>query len=172
MYGTGALLLLVNATGFLMQRKGRPAWLSIVSLAAAILGLAAIAIYATFDLLESMGIGRLVDEYWYALMIALLLVVLGISIYAITASLAGRIPSWAALPFAFCGLALVLITLIFATGLFNLTFAFRDFVNNVSLALLFGFFALWGAVSIAGLLTPSSEGSTSPGISPRPGIST
>ena len=115
--GTGALLLLANVVGLLLQRKGRPEALSRLSLAVTMLGLATITLYAVLDTLAIMGIGPTdTDGYWTVLMIALLLTILGLSLYAITASIGGVFPSWVALPLAFSGVLLLLSVPVVAMG--------------------------------------------------------
>jgi hypothetical protein len=171
MYGLGALLLLVNVISLLLLRKGRPAPLAILSLVAAMLGLALIVLYALLDILSTIGIGS-TEGYWTWLVVALLLTVLGISAYAITALIARALPVWVGLPFAFAGLAVILLTLVVSSGLINLGSAADTFVPVATVALMLTFFAMWGLMSLTGLRDAVDESSTSSDLAPRPGVTT
>jgi hypothetical protein len=170
-YGLGALLLLVNVISLLLLRKGRPESLAKLSLAAAMFGLAVIALYAFLDTLANMGIGS-TEGAWGVLVVALLLTILGISTYAVTALIASALPIWVGLPLAFTGVALVLLTLVVSTGLVNLGSASEELVNVAALALMVAFFAIWGLMSIIALRGRVDESSRSSGLSPRPGVTT
>ncbi len=170
-YGLGALLLLVNAISLLLPGKGRPKLLTNLSLAVAMLGLAVIVVYAFLDTLANMGIGS-VEGAWGALMVAFLLTILGISTYTVTTLIARAIPVWVGLPLASAGIAAVLLTLVFGTGLINLESVARDFVGVAVVALLLSFFAMWGLMSLTALRGTADESSSSSGLTPRPGVTT
>ncbi len=172
-FGTSALLLLASVVGLLLQRRGRPEALSTLSLVVTMVGLATITLYAVLDTLASMGIGPTdTDGYWTVLMVALLLTILGLSLYAITATIGGVFPSWVALPLAFSGVLLLLSVPVVAMGVPNIPLAVRDFMNTLSLILMVTFFALWGLMSAVGLRSSSVGTPTSSGLSPNPHIPT
>jgi hypothetical protein len=171
MYGLGALLLLVNVISLLVLRKGRPEPLAILSLAAAMLGLVLLVLYALLDILSTIGIGS-TEGYWTWLVVALLLTVLGISAYAITALIARVLPISVGLPLAFAGLAVILLTMVVSSGLINLGSAADTFVPMATVAFMLTFFAMWGLMSLTGLRGAVDESSTSSSISPRPGVTT
>jgi hypothetical protein len=172
-YGTGALLLLTHVAGLLLHRKGRPELLSSLSLAVAMLGLATVALYAILDTLALLGIGSTnADGYWGVLMIALLLIILGLSIYAITALAASVFPSWVALPHAVAGVTLLLSVPVLMMGVPVISAAVHDFMNTLSLILLITFFASWGLMSVVGLRNSSVGRPASSGLSPHQHIPT
>ena len=171
--GASALLLLANVVNLLLQRKGRPEALSMLSLTVTMLGLAVISLYAVLDTLAFMGIGPTdTDGYWTVLVIALLLTILGMSLYAITASIGGVFPSWVALPLAFSGVLLLLSVPVVAMGVPSMSIAVHDFINTLSLILMMAFFALWGLMSAVGLLSSSVGTPASSGLSPSRHIPT
>ncbi len=171
--GTGALLLLANVVSLLLQRRGRPEALSMLFLTVTMLGMTTITIIAVLDTLASMGIGPTdTDGYWTVLVIALLLTILGLTLYAITASIAGVFPSWVALPLAFSGVLLLLSVPVLVMGVPNISVAVHDFINTLSLILMMTFFALWGLMSAVGLRSSSVGTPTSSGLSPSPHIPT
>jgi hypothetical protein len=172
-FGTSALLLLANVVGLLLQRRGRPEALSTLSLVVTMLGLATITIITALDTLAGMGIGPTdTDGYWAVLMIALLLTILGLTLYAITASIAAVFPSWVALPLAFSGVLLLLSVPVLVMGVPNISIAVHDFINTLSLILMMTFFALWGLMSAVGLRISSVGTPTSSGLSPSRHIPT
>jgi hypothetical protein len=171
--GTGALLLLANVVGLLLQRRGRPEALSMLFLTVTMVGLAIITLYAVLDTLANMGIGPTdTDGYWTVLVIALLLTILGLTLYAITASIGAVFPSWVALPLAFSGVLLLLSVPVVAMGVPNIPLAVHDFINTLSLILMMTFFALWGLMSAMGLRSSSVGTPTSSGLSPSRHIPT
>lgn len=166
-YGTGALLLLAHVAGLLLNRKGRPQWLSNLSLAVTMLGLSTVALYATLDTLSAVGIrSASTDDYWGVLVIALLLIILGRSIYAIAALASGfRDASWVALLHALAGVTLLLSVPVLIMGVPNIPVAIRDFMNTLSFILLITFFASWGLMSVVGLRHSSAGKPASSGLS-------
>jgi hypothetical protein len=172
-YGTGALLLLAHVAGLLLNRKGRPQWLSNLSLAVTMLGLFTVALYATLDTLSAVGIRfASTDDYWGVLVMALLLIILGRSIYAITALASGVFASWVALLHALAGVTLLLSVPVLIMGVPNISVAVRDFMNTLSLILLITFFASWGLMSVVGLRHSSAGTPASSGLSPHHHIPT
>jgi hypothetical protein len=172
-YGTGALLLLTHVVGLLLRRKGRPQWLVALALAITMVGLAAVALYATIDTLSLLGMRSIsIEGYWGMLMIALLLIVLGQSIYAITALAGGVFPSWVALPLAVAGVVLVLSVPVLAMGVPDIPVAVDDFMNTLSLILLIAFFASWGLMSLVGLRNSPVGTPASSDLSPQRHIPT
>ena len=166
-YGVGALLLLVNVASLLLERKGSPKALAVLSLAVVLLSLAVVTTYAVLDTLARGS----VENAWYVLVTALLLTVLGMSIYAITALVARALPVWVGLPLAFTGIALLVVTLGVSSGLFNLRFSSDErLVNVATLVLMLTFFAMWGLMSLISLRGTVDESSASPDLSPRPGV--
>jgi hypothetical protein len=167
-YGTGALLLLTHVVGLLLYRKGRPQWLSGLSLAVTMVGLATVALYAALDTLSLLGVRSIsTDGYWGVLMIALLLIILGQSIYAITALVAGVFPSWVALPHAIAGVTLLLSVPVLVMGVPDISVALRNFMNTLFFILLIIFFASWGLMSVVGLRNSSVGTQASSGLSPH-----
>jgi len=172
-YGTGALLLLTHVVGLLLHRQGRPQLLSNLSLVVAMLGLATVALYAILDTLYLIRLSSAnADGYWAVLMVALLLIVLGLSIYAITALVAGIFPSWVALPLAIAGVTLLLSVPVVMMGVPDISVAVHDFVNTLFPILLITFFALWGLMSAVGLHKSPAGAPTSSGLSPHRDIPT
>jgi hypothetical protein len=128
------------------------------------------------DLLTHMGLSSInADDYWTYLMLALLLLLLSLSVYAITASVARALPAWVALPLAATGGAIVLMVVALSLGVPESSGAVRDAINTTSIALLIVFFALWGVMSAVGLRKASAgtpESPTSAGLSPHRTIPT
>jgi hypothetical protein len=166
-YGFGALLLLISAVSLFLVNKGRPEWLSIISLVAVIIGLATMVAYTVLEILSTMGVGS-TDGYWDILMWALLVMVVGMSTYGVTAVIARIVPAWVGLSLAFSGAALLVLTLVLLTGFINLPGTNEDSLDIVATLLLFALVALWGVLSLT--ITRSRgawDESTSTGISPR-----
>jgi hypothetical protein len=167
-YGFGALLLLISAVSLLLVNKGRPEWLSGIALVAVILGLATMVAYTVLEILSTMGVGS-TDGYWDMLMWALLVMVVGMSTYGVTAVIARIVPAWVGLSLAFSGAALLVLTLVVLTGFVHLPDSGRDPLDIVAALLLLALIALWGVLSLT--VTRSrgvwDESSSSTGIPPR-----
>ena len=172
-YGTAALLLLAHVAGLLLHRRGRPRLLSNLSLAVTMLGLATVASIAALDTIARMGISSTdADDYWAVLMVALLLIILGLTTYSFTASVGGVFPSWVALPLAFTGVTLLLCVPVFMMGPPIIPVAVHDFVNTLFPILMIAFFTLWGLMSVVGLRNSPAGTPTSSGLTPRHGTPT
>ncbi len=167
-YGFGALLLLISAASLLLVNKGRPEWLSIISLVAVIIGLATIVVYTVLEILSTRGIGS-TDGYWNILMVALFVMVVGMTTYGVTAAMARIVPTWVGLSLTFAGAALLVLVLVFLTGFINLPDSGRDSLGTVAALLLVAMIALWGVLSLTVTRSRDTwdESSASAGISPR-----
>lgn len=168
-YGVGALLLLINVVSLLLERKGSPKALAVLSLAVVLLSLAGITVYAVLDMLARGS----VENAWYVLVTALLLTILGISTYAVTALVARALAVWVSLPLAVTGIALLVLTLGVSFSLFNLRSSSAEtFVNVATLVLMLTFFAFWGLMSLTALRVAADESPSTSDLSHRPSVTT